>query len=570
MVGSAGTGDPPLAERNPERSKGINLIQAELSDLLSGGAGSAPLDSLGPSQESGRYRQAGQTRFDSLVEWSESHGGKLHPSLEIYNDPVTKYSIRVKPSADGDGAGGTLQPGFRAITCPLATTLSYLNALVDGPILDATTSPAASPKAGAFPPSFIQSVPPHVLGRFFLIKEYLKREDSFWWPYLATLPSPDQIASWLLPAFWPDDDVAYLEGTNAHVAIEEMQANVKAEFKQARKLLKDEDFPNVAAYSSLMYKWAFAIFTSRSFRPSLMLSDTTKQHLSTLLPQDVQLDDFSILQPLLDIANHSPTAQYTWETSSTPDACTLVCGDSYPPGAQVYNNYGLKTNSELLLGYGFILPPTPALHNDYVHVRKGPQPSKYHNPSDGDQDFPKSFLVSLRPAAHRSSVVCRSRHVPRSDGYPVGLSAFPCFAHFEPALLDDMSAAFASPKQVRLTDRWVYNQMGRRMDTRVETEEPPPLEVADFVVEMKGLLGRKMQHDYQRLMEVGLGADEEGEGEEAQEGGLPPPRTANQRLAATYRRQYADVLEAALNSLAGDDRGAALVVERGYEGAGSA
>ncbi|KAK3299432.1 uncharacterized protein B0H64DRAFT_388451 [Chaetomium fimeti] len=479
-----------------------------------------------------------QTRFYSLVEWSEKHGGKLHPSLEIYNDEVTKYSLRVKPSA-----GEALQPGFSAVTCPVATTLGYLNALVDGPILDATNSQSTKSQNGAFPPGFTQSVPPHVLGRFFLIKEYLKGKNSFWWPYLATLPSPDQISGWLLPAFWPDDDIAYLEGTNAHVAIQEMQANVKKEFKEARKLLKNEGFPEVAAYTSLMYKWAFAIFTSRSFRPSLILSDTAKQHVSTLLPQGIQLDDFSMLQPLLDIANHSPTAHYTWETSSPEATCTLVCGDSYPPGAQVFNNYGPKTNSELLLGYGFILPPTEALHNDYVHVRRSARPrpstqprSRHCSPEDdaddedddedghdGEPEAPESFLISLRPVRHRSSVVCRQRRtIPRGG---TDLAASPCFAHFEPALLDDLATTVA------------------------------PVQTAELVETMRGLLGRKVQDDYERLMQVGLVADdeeEEAEEEEMQEGRLPPARTANQRLAATYRRQYANVLEAALACLVGE------------------
>ena len=29
----------------------------------------------------------------------------------------------------------------------------------------------------------------------------------------------------------------------------------------------------------------------------------------------------------------------------------------------------MKTNAELLLGYGFILPETDAFHNDYHHVK---------------------------------------------------------------------------------------------------------------------------------------------------------------------------------------------------------
>ena len=564
-----------------------------------------------------------QTRFDSLLEWSENHGGKLHPSLEIYNDNVTKYSLRVKPSI-----ADALQPGFSAVTCPAATTLSYLNALVDGPINhQPADSPSNSPTA-AFPPGFTQSLPPHVLGRFFLIKEYLKGKDSLWWPYLATLPSPDQISAWVLPPFWPYDEIRYLEGTNAHVAIQEIQANVKGEFKQARKLLKAENFPDVAAYTNLMYKWAFCIFTSRSFRPSLILSDATKQHVSTLLPEGVELDDFSILQPVLDIANHSPTARYSWDTTSPADACTLICRDRYAPGAQIFNNYGLKTNSELLLGYGFILPPTPDLHNDYVHVRKTTSHRTSPSPDpnqDQDQDpgsnvvspsrspttnnnatnplLPQTFLVSLRPIAHPSSVVswARPRRPPsdqspsstETDGHDTststststgtststsrGLALLPCFAHFEPALLCDLATTLAAPEQVRLADRWLREvemgqvRVGGVAMTEAEAEEAarPPGEVARVVQTVREALEEKMRFDYGVVMELGLGREEDVRWQEADLARMPgmaefhdsllPPRTGNQRLAVQYRRQYAKVLEAAMESLAGEDWGTSAV-----------
>jgi hypothetical protein len=459
-----------------------------------------------------------RARFDTLLAWSRQHGAELHPSLEIYHDDESKYSLRVKPSADA------LQPGFSAVSCPAATTLSYLNALVDGPI-DLSSPP--SQQTGAFPPHFTQSVPPHVLGRFFLIKEYLKGEASFWWPYLATLPSPEQVTAWALPAFWPDDDIAYLEGTNAHVAIDEIQANVKREFKHARKLLKEEAFPDVAAYSQLLYKWAFSIFTSRSFRPSLILSNTTKQHLTPLLPDDVQLDDFSILQPLLDIGNHSMTANYAWDTTTTPSACRLISHDPYAPGEQVYNNYGLKTNSELLLGYGFLLPETEGLHNDYVHVRKRQQQGVVE-----DEDEPKTFLISLRPVAHASSLVGRSRV---SLGGPVSrLALLPCFAHFEPALVEDLAGAVANTPELRAAlERW---------GAAGDADPGGSAEAGDELVErVRGALGGKVQYDYERLIEV--------------EEGLPPPGNRNQVLAAEYRAQCAKVLVAAMEGLMGEDGG---------------
>ncbi|KAH6616084.1 hypothetical protein B0J18DRAFT_446820 [Chaetomium sp. MPI-SDFR-AT-0129] len=449
------------------------------------------------------------TRFGALLEWSQQHGAELHPSLEIHHDDVSKYSLRVKPTVN-EG----LEPGFTAVSCPLSTTLSYLNALIDGP-LDFSSPSSPHTTDGAFPTNFTKSVPPHVLGRFFLIKEYLKGKDSYWAPYISTLPSPEQVAAWALPAFWPDSDTAYLEGTNVSVTIEEIQANVKQEFKQARKLLKDEGFPDVTSYTQLLYKWAFSIFTSRSFRPYLILSEADHQHVSGLLPDGVKLDDFSILQPLLDIANHSITAKFTWNTVSSPHpACQLICLDRYQPGEQIYNNYGLKTNSELLLGYGFMLPETERLHNDYIHLRKRqPQPGTGH---ENDQRVPQSFLISLRPVSDPSSLVANSR-LPY-DRQSNGLASLPSLRNFEPALLDDLTTT-----------------------------------LAEFVEKIIAILGTKTDSEYSQLMRVGVqGHDEETEDGEVRTW-LPPPTNANQELAVSYRDQCAKVLIAALDALVGDD-----------------
>jgi hypothetical protein len=469
-------------------------------------------------------KDSDEARFGTLLEWARQHGAELHSSLEIYHDEVTKFSIRVKPSCS-DG----LQPGFRAVTCPVSTTLSFLNALVDGAI---DISASSSQRTGAFPPAFIADVPPHVVGRFFLIKEYLKRKDSFWWPYIATLPQPEQINAWALPAFWPESDIAYLDGTNAQFAIEEVQANVKREFKQARKSLKEANFPNWHDYTQLLYKWAFCIFTSRSFRPSLILSDAAKQHVSALLPAGCQLDDFSILQPLFDIPNHTMTAAYAWDVTSDPANCQLICRDAYQPRDQVYNNYGRKTNSELLLGYGFILPE--ADNNDYVHVRKRPQ--------DGDSEDetkPKDFLISLHPIS--TTLVGKSR-VSLVPSAHLALASLPCFSHFEPALIDDLAMTLASPQEKELLRLWNEEPLA-------DTDVPLPGALYSLVERIKGTLGAKLWNDYQRLKAVDGGED--GEGETL----LPPPGNGNQRLAAEYRARCERVLAAALEVLMEEDMG---------------
>lgn len=140
---------------------------------------------------------AAQLRLDRLVDWGQARGARLHPSLEIYHDDVTKLSLRVKESA-----AAPLEPGFQAVSCPFGITLSYLNALVDGPLNPSAPSQLHDHRGPAFPPCFMDAVPPHVIGRFFLIQQYLKGSESFWWPYISSLPGPLQVNSWVLPAFW--------------------------------------------------------------------------------------------------------------------------------------------------------------------------------------------------------------------------------------------------------------------------------------------------------------------------------------------------------------------------------
>ncbi|KXX73558.1 Ribosomal lysine N-methyltransferase set10 [Madurella mycetomatis] len=457
-------------------------------------------------------KESDQARFKSLVTWACNHGAELHPSLEVYHDNVSKFSLRVKNSA-----AGPLGPNFTAVTCPVPITLSYLNALIDDAI---EISASLGDRPTAFSPRFMSSIPPHAIGRFFLIKEYLKGKDSRWWPYIATLPQPENLNSWVLPAFWPEDDTDFLEGTNAYAAVQEIQENVKREFKQARRVLKDEGFPNRQDYTQLLYKWAFCIFTSRSFRPSLVLSQSVREYASTLLPAGCGLDDFSILQPLFDIANHSMTAKFEWDIASDQNCCRLICGDAYQPGDQVYNNYGLKSNSELLLAYGVILPEVGELHNDYLHIRKR---QRQDDGALGDE--PKDFLISLRPMSHPSSLVGRARSL-GSTVCPI--SSLSAFAHFEPALVEDLAFALASPDEKQIMESRQSSGGERLLE-----------ELAPLVQRIKEALAGKLQYDYQRLKEVSM-----GEGESQLQ-----PANRNQELAVDYRRQCERVLLAAMRGL---------------------
>lgn len=518
-------------------------------------------------------KEVEQARFNALLEWSREHGGTVSPALEVYKDDVTGYSMRVKPLSTGE-AGITIKSGEEVLRCPLNTSLSFLNAATDGPII-----PGSSKRAElrpAFPPRFME-IQPHVIGHFYLMKQYLLGKDSFWYPYISTLPRPDSISSWSLPPFWPDEDFGFLEGTNAAVAAQEIQANTKRDFKEARKILKEEGFEDWQGYTRHLFNWAFSMFASRSFRPSLVTPTSFQERE---LPENVKIDDFSMLLPVYDIINHDIKANVQWtadQESEASEACRFITFDSYKPGEQVFNTYGKKTNSELLLSYGFMLPETEGFHNDYVHLRKKESATATHEnmgtpevtgTPPSQKRAPKDFLVSLRPMNHPSSFVGQNRNLVAREA---GFDLRPEFSHVEDALVWDLCLSIIGGQDAK--DVFIDKILGTAREA--EPKEPDyqrareqdalrkvlsssaalPREVEVVVAHVKELLLAKLGMEYDKFCEAdpGLGVDEEGNEVEFE----VEPQTRNQDIALQYRRQVKKVFENAIGALVPDWKDAA-------------
>ncbi|KAI4868167.1 SET domain-containing protein [Hypoxylon rubiginosum] len=431
-------------------------------------------------------------RYDALLRWVEEEGGSLNPAIEIYHDDVTKGSYRVKDSCSV-GVDDVI------VSLPLSKTLSYLDAISCHPDFSPSSSSNNSSleEQSHFPAEFLEKTPPHVVGRFFLMQEYLLGSESKWWPYIQTLPQPEHMST-ALPAMWPSDDIGFLKGTNAFVAVQDIKSTLKKEYKDAMKLLPERYH---AEYTRLLYYWAYSIFTSRSFRPSLILP---AEALSGL---PCELDDFSVLLPLYDIGNHSPLAQIAWTTDEQARVCTLKTRQRYSAGEQVFNNYGMKTNAELLLGYGFVLSEDDRLHNDYVHIKTKADPDA--------GDLAATHVVSLRPMVHPSSFVGRSKLLSAES-----MSCLPCFSHIQDTLI---AALYESITK------------GEDETSDVSLNEIMRGDISEQVLEkIINSLGAKMSIDLEDIEE------NEPEYEAA---------NRNQHLATCYRDQCRKVLENALRSL---------------------
>ncbi|RYP49520.1 hypothetical protein DL768_004786 [Monosporascus sp. mg162] len=436
----------------------------------------------------------GSEHYHELAQWVEQAGGSLNPAVEIYHDEVTKGSFRVRD-------GYQIEEGDAIVTLPLSRSLSFLNAVSGHPDMPAIPySNIAKPENSPyFPREFLEKTPPHVVGRFFLMQQYLLGRDGLWWPYIQTLPQPEHMGG-SLPAIWPSDDVEFLEGTNAYVAVQEIKSTLKKEFKHAMKLLPDSFS---SAYSRPLYLWAYSIFTSRSFRPSLILPSTNICGLSC------NVDDFSMLLPLFDIGNHSLSAKSSWSTDPGGQACKLQSGQHYTSGDQVFNNYGIKTNVELLLGYGFMLPESPDFHNDYIHIK---------TKADTEAgDLTSKHLVSLRPLRDQSSLVGRSRLLTPDLG-----QTLECFSHIEDSLVVSL-----------------YETISRGAAT-----ENGGVSVCDI---MQGNIPAGLKEKIINALGSKLSMDlEEIEAHDPQYA----PSNRNQQLALHYREQCKKVLERALTTLA--------------------
>ena len=138
--------------------------------------------------------------------WFLANGGYLHPSVEIASGDEGNI-IRVKQDH-------TLLPGSMIVSCPHELTISW-------PGVNKCHFPHVH-----------STFTPHIATRLFLMKQYLLREHSPWWPYINSLPR-----SFSTPLWYDDDDLIWLRGTNLGKAKEIREEAWRQEYENAMQLL---------------------------------------------------------------------------------------------------------------------------------------------------------------------------------------------------------------------------------------------------------------------------------------------------------------------------------------------
>ncbi|KAI9020709.1 hypothetical protein CLU79DRAFT_213223 [Phycomyces nitens] len=240
--------------------------------------------------------------MDRYLDWIACHGG-TYAKLDFRRDQETNGTVH---------ATQTVYPNDTFATVPFKITITEKVA------------------RKAFPD--LQDVSCRNVMALFVAHQTLLGDQSFYAPYLDILPR--QIST---PFFWDDEDLGYLDQTNLATAVRERRQNI---FNDYEALL-----PRLGELRTKitweLFLWAYTVLTSRAF-PYTLIDPTHTE------PSEV-------LFPLVDALNHKPNTKITWVRSGDDQTGSLsfVSGQVFGAGEEMFNNYGPKSNEELLLGYGF-------------------------------------------------------------------------------------------------------------------------------------------------------------------------------------------------------------------------
>lgn len=96
--------------------------------------------------------------------------------------------------------------------------------------------------------------------------------------------------------------------------------------------------------------------------------------------------------PGLDSFNHRRGEPVTWEYRN--DTTCLFVRTEITPNAQIFNNYGAKSNEELLASYGFVQPSGP--DDVLVLALRGGDSPKHYYWQQSQADPPEELLKTLQ------------------------------------------------------------------------------------------------------------------------------------------------------------------------------
>ncbi|KAJ7368667.1 SET domain protein [Mycena albidolilacea] len=282
-----------------------------------------------------------QDTLQDLKDWLERNGGFLHPHVHL-NKVDSGFSVV---------ASDDLPTDSKIVSCPftLAITkdvaLQALSVLLDSP----------SPLKDLTSWSERQLISVYLSFHWIVGDGPSSKNVLTHFPYVKSLPARDKLRT---PLHFTEAELELLKGSNLYGATLDRHREWKAEFEECRGPISTVDREWADQLTWELYLTAATHLSSRAF-PSTLIS----QNLSLTSPGTPE----PILLPGVDSLNHARAEPVSWVQSylgSGPVAdagscISLVLHNHVSAGAELFNNYGPKPNSELILGYGFSLPNNP-------------------------------------------------------------------------------------------------------------------------------------------------------------------------------------------------------------------
>lgn len=183
-------------------------------------------------------------------------------------------------------------------------------------------------------------------------EKFVLGEKSFYKAYIDVLPEVNEVN----PTFtWSDEDLSFLNGSPVIAATKSMQMKLRNEYNDllgGEEKLCDQ-YPEIFPREHFTFEnwvWAFTNLFSRAIRLRSMKQGETLA-----------------MVPYADLINHSPysgaylDARETgdWLFKTGEEEVILYADRGYRKMEQIYISYGPKSNSDLLLLYGFALERNP-------------------------------------------------------------------------------------------------------------------------------------------------------------------------------------------------------------------
>ncbi|KLO11650.1 SET domain-containing protein [Schizopora paradoxa] len=183
-------------------------------------------------------------------------------------------------------------------------------------------------------------------------------------PYVRNLTP---VKSLFTPLYFKDEELDLFRGTNLFGATVERREILHNQWKESLRSIPPEKQHIAERLTWDFYLAASTYLSSRAFPSTLLSSEPSLISTPASYP---------VLIPGVDLFNHSRAHPVTWEVSqsrSSPGfSISLKENSAASAGTELFNNYGPKPNSSLILGYGFSLENNP---DDTIMLKIGGQPT---------------------------------------------------------------------------------------------------------------------------------------------------------------------------------------------------